>query len=259
MAAENPLRTLLIDCRIALRRPPSGEQATALGTRIDRAIREMDRSQQPALSAEEVTQGRIGSQQVALAWQTACRGLMLEQPQIYSALRDKVMGLLDERELRDPDQELLAAESENQRLHAELASVRTRLNEMLLRAGQTQSALTTLREALEEAAEGMPEAERYRDLQALALARIEWLHRQPAAGGATSAAAAAVVEEGPVPSEPVLRLVAEGKREFSTVQREWVIGEALGITGWSMTPVELLAKGDAWLAETVLERTPAGG
>lgn len=254
MAADHPLRTLLIDCRIALRRAPASDQGTALGGRIDSAIREIDRGQLAAAQPvdDHHPSGRIGSQQVALAWQTACRGLMLSQPQLYSELRDKVMGLLDQRELRDPDQELISAEAEIQRLHSELSTVRTRLNEMLLRTGQAQTALTVLREALQEAAAEMPEADRFRDPQALALAQIEWLCRQPASAS-VQGGAAAQAEEGPVPSESLLRAVAAGQREFSEPQREWVVGEALGLTGWSMTPVELLDKGDVWLAEKILE------
>lgn len=253
MAADHPLRTLLIDCRIALRRAPASDQGTALGGRIDAAIREIDRGQLTAAQPvdDQHPSGRIGSQQVALAWQTACRGLMLSQPQLYSELRDKVMGLLDARELRDPDQELISAEAEIQRLHSELGTVRTRLNEMLLRTGQAQTALTVLREALQEAAAEMPEADRFRDPQALALAQIEWLCQQPAS--AATAPAAAAAEEGPVPSEALLRAVAAKQRDFTEPQREWVIGEALGLTGWSMTPVELLEKGDAWLADKILE------
>ena len=253
MASEHPLRNLLIDCRMALRRAGAGDQGAALGGRIDAAIREIDRGRIPTpAAAEEATAGRIGSQQVALAWQTACRGLMLAQPQLYSELRDKVMGLLDQRELRDPDQELVAAESEIQRLHAELSAVRTRLNEMLLRAGQAQSALTALREALQGAAQEMPDADRFRDPQALALACVDWLSRRT--GPAAAAPAASAVEsDGPVPSAALLQAVAGGQREFNTAQREWVVGEALGLTGWSMTPVELLDKGDAWLAGKILE------
>ncbi|MCK7593873.1 hypothetical protein [Pseudomarimonas salicorniae] len=258
MPPEHPLRNLLIDCRIALRRAGAGDQGAALGGRIDAAIREIDRGQASAAAAvEEPSQGRTSSQQVALAWQTACRGLMLAQPQIYSELRDKVMGLLDQRELRDPDQELLAAEAEAQRLHSELAALRTRLNEMILRAGQAQTALGTLRDALEEATREMTGADAYRDAQSLALARVEWLANRQSS--AVAAPAGAAVEQGPMPSQALLQAVAGGSREFSQVQREWVVGEALGLTGWSMTPVELLAKGDAWLASKILEgQQPAG-
>jgi hypothetical protein len=259
VASDNPLRNLLIDCRIALRRAAQGDEGSALGSRIDGLIREIDRGQlAPPAAAEETVHGRVGSQQVALAWQTACRGLMLAQPQIYSGLRDKVMALLDERELRDPDQELLSAEAEAQRLHTELSALRTRLNESLLRAGQSQTALTVLREALQEAAQDMPDADTFRDPQALALASVEWLRRRPT-GGSAGAAQSAAAEEGPVPTSALLESVAAGNREFSQAQREWVVGEALGITGWSMTPVELLAKGDPWLAGKVLEGLRARG
>lgn len=257
MSVENPLRTLLIDCRIALRKAPAGDQTTALGTRIDAAIREIDRGQLASMTpvAEDSPLGKVGSQQVALAWQTACRGLMLSEPQIYSALRDKVMALLDQRELRDPDHELLAAEAETKRLHSELGNLRTRMNEMLLRAGQAQTALSVLREALGEAAQDMPDADSFREAQALALAQVAFLHARRTAAGSNGAASGQ--DDGPMPAPELLQAVAEGRRQFSEAQREWVVGEALGVTGWSMTPVELLAKGDAWLASTLIGGTTA--
>lgn len=255
MSTENPLRTLLIDCRIALRRAGTGDQGIALGTRIDTLIREIDRGQLAAATpaADDSHSGKIGSQQVALAWQTACRGLMLSQPQLYSELRNKVMALLDERQLRDPDEELVTAENEIHRLKDELSTLRGRLNEILARAGAAQNALTVLREALQEAAADMPGADSFRDPQALALARVEWLHQCLSAPSRVAVnGAAPAAEDGPIPGEDVLRAVAAGHRSFSTAQREWVIGEALGLTGWSMTPVELLDKGDVWLAAKIL-------
>lgn len=260
MASENPLRNLLIDCRIALRRVPPSDQIRTLGSRIDELIRDLDRGQLvPSTGGDEASTARSSSQQVALAWQTVCRGLMLSHPALHAELRARVMAMLDVRELNEPDQELLALEEENRRLGAELGSLRSRLSDMIGRAGQSQEALATLQEALAEAAADLPDAELIKDPQALSLARIDWLRQRPGSAPGPSAVAPALPpEQGPVPDAAVLRAVAAGEREFSAAQREWVIGEALGLTGWSMTPLELLAKGDVWLAEKIIAAAARG-
>lgn len=257
MAGE--LRALLIDCRIALRRA-GGTDAAALGARLEQAIRDIDRGALPLPGAPAApgAPAGAGTQQVALAWQTACRGLMLSHPQLYSELRDKVMALLDQRELQDPAAELLRAEAQLRELEAERRGQQARLAELGQRAAENQSAITVLREALAEAAADLPADARGDDPQTLALNQIAWLLEQrgraasPAAGTAARQGGEAAAE-GPVPTRNVLRAVIAGQRAFSREQREWVVGEALGITGWQYTPVELLDKGDPWLAERILE------
>lgn len=257
MAGE--LRALLIDCRIAVRRA-GGSEAAALGARLEQAIRDLDRGAlpQPGAAAAPGSPAGAGSQQVALAWQTACRGMMLSHPQLYSELRDKVMALLDQRELQDPAAELLRAEAQLRELEAERRGQQARLAELGQRAAENQSAITVLREALAEAAADLPADARGDDPQTLALNQIAWLLEQrgraasPAAGTAARQGGEAAAE-GPVPTRNVLRAVIAGQRAFSREQREWVVGEALGITGWQYTPVELLDKGDPWLAERILE------
>jgi hypothetical protein len=63
---------------------------------------------------------------------------------------------------------------------------------------------------------------------------------------------AADLPEGPVPTRAILRAVQAGQRGFSAEQRDWVVGEAMAVTGWQFTPLELLAKGEPWLAERLL-------
>lgn len=255
MAGE--LRALLIDCRIAVRR--AGGDAAALGARLEQVIRELDRGALvvPGAATSSTTPGGGGSHQVALAWQTVSRGLMLSHPQLYSELRDKVMALLDQRELQDPAAELLRAEAQLRELEAERRGQQARLAELAQRAAEAQSAMTVLREALAEAAADLPAAAHSTDPQTLALNQVAWLveQRTRAATAASAGPARASTEppaEGPVPTRAVLRAVVDGQRGFSPEQREWVVGEALGITGWQYTPVELLAKGDSWLAERIL-------
>ena len=56
-----------------------------------------------------------------------------------------------------------------------------------------------------------------------------------------------------MPSRAILEAVAAGRREFSKEQREWMIGETLALTSWQYTPVEMIEKGDAWMAQLVLD------
>lgn len=256
MAAD--LRALLIDCRIAVRRA-GGSDAAALGARLEKSIRDLDRGAlQPPAAAGPAGGGPASTQQVALAWQTACRGLMLSHPEIYAQLRDRVMALLDQRELQDPASELLQAEAQLRELEAERRGQQARLGELGQRAAESQAALTVLREALAEAASGQPTAGLPADPQERALGQIAWLlerRDRPTAAATPSASAVpgpVAMPEGRVPSRATLLAVQAGERPFSAEQRDWVIGEALGITGWQFTPVELLAKGEPWLAECIL-------
>jgi hypothetical protein len=51
----------------------------------------------------------------------------------------------------------------------------------------------------------------------------------------------------------VLEAVLTGQRKFNKAQLEFTIGEVMVLTGWQMTPVELIEKGEVWMAQTVLE------
>jgi len=62
-----------------------------------------------------------------------------------------------------------------------------------------------------------------------------------------------VVEpEGDVPTEDVLRLVAEGVRGLTDPQREWCMGEAMVVLEFRLSPQELLGRGDQTLARVIL-------
>jgi len=50
----------------------------------------------------------------------------------------------------------------------------------------------------------------------------------------------------------VLELVKAGERSFSKAQREFAVAEAMIVTGWQYTPVELLERGERWLADLLL-------
>lgn len=249
------LRTLLIDCRIALRTQPNEHEIDQLSKRLEAAIHDVTRSGMPAASGDI----KSSATQVALAWQTACRGLKLTSPDLYDELNRKVMDLLDERELHEPVEELLHLQSEIERLKAEQAPMRARMDQFRAKAVESISANTALREALAKAVPYMHEPS---DPQQLALAQIAALEQkaqavvdQQAVGSGRSAPKP--VDDDPKPTETVLKAVVTGEQGFSEMQREWVVGEALGLTGWKYTPVELLAKGDRWLARCIqLKKEP---
>ena len=109
--------------------------------------------------------------------------------------------------------------------------------------------LNTLHKSL---AAALPEITHH-DPQAEALLRIEWLLKHGAGDPAAAAAAKAAEMEAPMPSREVLEAVAVGKREFNKLQLEFTVGEVMVLTGWEMTPIELIEKGGPWLAQKVLD------
>ena len=56
-----------------------------------------------------------------------------------------------------------------------------------------------------------------------------------------------------VPSPERIAAVAAGAGGFTKEQREWSIGEAMVVTGFQFTPVELIAQGDAAVAKLILD------
>lgn len=254
----NDLRSLLIDCRIGLRGALPEDQQEALNARLEKAIREITEKVLPPPSANTKTT----AQQVALAWQTVSRGLKLSHPELYGQMSERVMNLLNTKELVEPVTELLQLEEQVRKLEAASAPLQGRLAEQRQKAAAAQAALDELYKAL--AAAAPPLAPGSADPQALALQRLDALIQEASApkapagiasGGpaAAPAAAKAPPPEGPVPSRAILEAVVAGQREFSKEQREWMIGECLALTAWEFTPVELIEKGDSWMAAKVLE------
>ena len=88
--------------------------------------------------------------------------------------------------------------------------------------------------------------------QHVALRRIEWMASR---GGTDPNAALAAKEEemqAPMPGQAVLEAVIAGERRFTKAQLEFSVSEAIVLTGWEMTPIEIMEKGEAWLAELIL-------
>ena len=114
---------------------------------------------------------------------------------------------------------------------------------------KTLGQLNTLHKSL---AAALPQITHH-DPQQAAILRIEWLLKNGGADPSAAAAAKAAEMEAPMPSHEVLEAVLAGKRQFNKLQLEFTIGEVMVLTGWEMTPIELLEKGEQWLARKVLD------
>ena len=242
------LRTLLIDCRIELRKLVRDFHKTELCERLDVAVQslanaggvEMDLKQPP--KAEAVQNVKETSSQVALAWQTAARDLKFSHPTLYDQLSKKVMSKLGAKTLVDQVDELRQLEDTVGELkkHQEVAD-------------KARHAVEIERDALLGAlASAVPELSDGGDRIGVALARIELLKKQGGnSGGKSSAAATAAEEENRIPTAEVLAAVATGARRFTNTQREWCVGEAMVLSGFALTPMELIEQGDAKIAEII--------
>lgn len=91
------------------------------------------------------------------------------------------------------------------------------------------------------------------EVQHVALRRIEWMASR---GGTDPNAALAAKEaemQAPMPGQAVLEAVIAGERRFTKAQLEFSVSEAIVLTGWEMTPIEIMEKGEPWLAELILK------
>ncbi len=238
------LRALLIDCRIALRALPS-KAAQVLMQRIEVALTEVNKQ-----GVQGQASGSQTAQQVALAWQTVARGLKHTHLEIYEDLNARVMTLLGERSLLEPTEELLSLNKQVEELTRERERISHRLTQAKERQRTAQIQLAELHNAL---AAAVPECAE-RDVQAQALARLSMLAALASSPAAESESRARAEREGPAPNRQTLERIAAGGSSFTKEQRDWVIGECLGLTGWEFTPIELVEKGDAWLAALLIEK-----
>src|SRR4249919_1718395 len=248
------LRTLLIDCRIELRKLVRDFHKTELCERLDVAVQslgnaggaEMDLKQAP--TASTVREVKETSNQVALAWQTAARDLKFSHPTLYDQLSKKVMSKLGAKTLVDQVDEL-------RQLEDSLGELKKQ-QQVAEKARQT---IEVERDALLGAlATAVPELVDGGDRVGVALARIDLLKAQAEKGGdgggeRTHAARAAAEEENRVPSPEVLAMVMAGARGFTNAQREWCVGEAMVLSGFAFTPMELIEQGDVKIAKIIAD------
>lgn len=242
---SSSLRKLLIDCRIALRH--AGVHQPALLEQLEQAI-------QQGLAEGSEPQYTPSAHRVALAWQTAARQLKFSNPTVYAELNRKVLELLELAELKDPGEEIEALRRDCERLGRELAWQEAEYARRGEELKQLHAELEALRAALFAAAPEVTGA----TPQERALRCVEQLARAPRraapAPGAWREARLEEAIEGTAPSRIVVEAVAAGRRKFTDLEREWCVTEAMCLTGWQYTPLELLDKGDAWIAKLLLEK-----
>jgi hypothetical protein len=232
----DPLRTLLIDCRIELRKLVREFHKTELCERLDAMVQTLQRTPvdiEPNATPAPATAREIRetSNQVALAWQAASRDLKFSQPALYDQLSKKVMQRLESKTLLDPVEEIRALER--------------RIGE-LQDQDERDAVLGALATAVPQLADGG-------DRLGVGLARVQWLQAQLARAAPTLAVREAVEEESRIPSADVIAVVATGGRRFTDAQREWCVGEAMVLSNFQYTPMELIAQGDARIAKIITD------
>lgn len=144
------------------------------------------------------------------------------------------------------------AGAEIERLKQDLEAAEAAAGAAKLTRMKATGQLNTICKTLAAAA---PQVAETGDAQATALARIEALVKgrgEHAAAVAGAASGAADPEAVPPPSF-VLERVKAGERKFNKAQREFAVAEAMIVTGWQYTPVELLERGEGWLAGLLLD------
>lgn len=250
------LRALLIDCRIELRKLARDFQKTELCERLDLAIQQAANASlapRPAVSTQATdappTEKTQTVSQVALAWQTAARDLKFSDPAIHARMGEKVMRLLGTKSLADPATEIIQLEGMVKAAEARIAQLE-----------KAQHSLEVERDALLGAlADAAPGLKDGGDRLAVALARVAWLKTE---AGKTAAGPApgkrAPEPQDTVPTADLLQAAAAGAASFNKEQREWCVGEAMVVTGFQFTPVELIEKGDAAMARLILDARKGG-
>jgi len=236
------LRNLLLDCRTALRQAVAGFEQTPLGARLNAAILELRRAEQTR-KADAAPDHSI-AKRVAYAWQAVARDLRYSHPDLYQQLSDKVLARLDVAAVDDASGEIADLQAQLARLAASST------------AGTDE--LAQLRATLAEAvplvdAPGGSAAE----LARLRLQRLVEAASSHALHEARDLATPAPTADG-APGRDRLQAVAAGTQSLQAHEREWCIGEAMVLTGFQRTPVQLLEDGDAALARIVLDGMPPG-
>jgi len=123
--------------------------------------------------------------------------------------------------------------------------------EKLLRM-RVQGQLNTLHKTI-EAATPTFDGDDDGEPQHRALRRVEWLARHAGTDPAAMAAAREEELNAPMPGQTVLEAVIAGERQFTKAQLEFSLSEAMVLCGWELTPLEIMQKGEAWLAKLLLD------
>ncbi len=148
------------------------------------------------------------------------------------------------------DASIAANPAEVARLRQDVEDAEHARDAAKLKAMKVAGQLNTLQKALAAAA---PQVAVGKDAQSDALRRIEWLASHGGDNPGAAVAAKAAEMDAPIPSRAVLEAVILGERTFTKPQLEFTIAEAMVLTGWAQTPLELVQQGERWLAELILK------
>jgi hypothetical protein len=237
------IRNLLLDCRAALRKADRNFEASKLREQLDDTIIQLGtaRDRQQLAQHAQAQELAPAAQRVAYAWQSVTRELRHSHPELFKELSLRVLHRLDTEVMDDPSDEILALKEEL--LEREAASAKA------------VAELSALRAAL---ANAVPLADTVGGSESeLAQERLQLLLQAVSSGGGLRREPAAPVH-GHAPTRATLQAVLDGQRQLSSHEREWCIGEAMVLTGFQQTPVQLLAQGDGALARLVLDGKAAG-
>ena len=221
------IRNLLLDCRTALRRADKQFEDSPLADRLGDAIIGLSREYEPP-PPSEVAVAKPHAQRIAYAWQAAARELRATHPEVHDLLAKRVMERLGEEVLDDAEDEietlrghLRLREAANAKLAQELAAAR---------AAAASAAAAPVAVAAPGSVAGM-----------------------------AAAFAMPQEEDPPVPSRTLLQSVAEGKATLTASHRDWCVAEAMVLTAFERTPLQLVEEGDVALAARVLAGMDASG
>jgi hypothetical protein len=256
------LRALLIDCRIELRKASREFQKSELCERIDLAIQAVTNAGPGAdITPDSHSEGvaNVGDKaqtvsQVALAWQTASRDLKFSDPAIHARLSDKVMRLLAQKVLVDPSTEIVQLEQKMAAMQLQLADLHKANQRIETERDAVLGALATAVPVLKDGG----------DRLGVALARVNWLKAESEKGAtrtsssSSSGPSRSAEPSDPMPTQELLAAVAANAATLTKEQREWCIGEAMVVTGFQFTPVELIEKGDATVAKMIIDARAKG-
>ena len=212
------IRNLLLDCRAALRRADRKFESTPLADVLDDEILRIGRESEPKPASEEPV-AKPHALPIAYAWQAAARELRSSHPEVHELLSRRVHERLREKVVD-------SAAGEIDALRAELHK---------------------------------SEACRSRLEQELAAARMELdiARSSPAIAPAAMAGGAPQPARDPrIPDQELLRAVANGTAVLSDDHRDWCLAEAMVLTGFERTPVQLMEDGEAALAALILSGKP---
>jgi len=181
------------------------------------------------------------AQQVAYAWQIAARDLRFTHPELHAQMTEKVRKLLVVQVLDDPAIEIQKLQGENTAAALVSEGLRRELDE--------------LRQALADAVPGIDAK-----VPAAEAARLRMRQLIDAGSRGSGLPAPAHKRGGDpadiAPTREVLQAVADGTRTLTREEREWCVGEAMVLTGFLKTPVQLIEEGEPALARLILDAKP---